>query len=58
MSILEKLSMSGYAAFVWSAYGITILTLIALYFASKKRLKKAVQSQQQLQQMGSGDESQ
>lgn len=58
MNILEKLSMSGYAGFVWSAYGISLAVLVFLYFYSKKRLKKASKARQQLQTMVSSDESQ
>lgn len=57
MNLLEKLAMSGYAGYVWSAYGISLATLIFLYFYSKKRLKKATKARRELEAMVS-DESQ
>lgn len=47
-TLAEILSMSGYAGYVWSAFGITVLSLLVLYFSMRQRLKKALATQQQL----------
>lgn len=47
-SLSEILAMSGYGAYVWTAFGVVLLALLLLYVSSRKRLKKALQIQQRL----------
>lgn len=47
-NLSDILAMSGYAGYVWSAFGVTLLALLVLYFTARKRLKKALRIQQQL----------
>lgn len=47
-SLGEILAMSGYAGYVWTAFGVTLLALCWLYISSRQRLKKALKNQQQL----------
>ena len=37
--MIDLFSMGGYAAYVWGAYGICALALIALLVVSQRRLK-------------------
>lgn len=39
MSFSEFLSMGGYAAYVWPAFGITAAVMIAMLWASRRALK-------------------
>jgi len=36
----EFLNMGGYAVFVWPSYGISVLLLVALVFASVRKLRR------------------
>lgn len=47
-SLTEILAMSGYGAYVWTAFAVVLAALLILYFSSKARLKKALKNQQQL----------
>lgn len=47
-SLSEILAMSGYGGYVWTAFGVSLLALLVLYMMSRKRLKKALQTQQRL----------
>ncbi len=47
-SLTEILAMSGYASYVWTAFGLVLLTLIVLFIISRGRLKKALKMNQQL----------
>ncbi len=47
-SLSEILAMSGYGGYVWTAFGVVVLSLLVLYFSSKTRLKKAQKVQQKL----------
>ena len=38
--INEIISMSGYGAYVWSAFSFTLMSFITLYFATKLQLSK------------------
>ena len=40
-AITDYLTMGGYAAFVWPAYGIAALILIAFAIDSRQRVKRA-----------------
>lgn len=37
----EFLNMGGYAAFVWSAYGLSVVSLVALVLRSRARANAA-----------------
>ena len=39
-AIREYLSMGGYAAFVWPAFGVTAIVMVALLVASIRGLRK------------------
>ena len=41
MSLSEFLHMDGYAAYVWSCYGLTAAVLIATEWLSRRSLKAA-----------------
>lgn len=47
-NLSEILAMSGYASYVWSAVGITVLVLCLLFFSARYRLKKALKAQAKL----------
>lgn len=47
-SLSEILAMSGYGGYVWTAFGVVLFALLVLYMMSRKRLKKALQTQQRL----------
>ncbi len=47
-SLSEILAMSGYGSYVWTAFGVVLVTLLILYVSSKARLKKAQKAQQKL----------
>lgn len=49
-SLTEILAMSGYAGYVWSAVGVTVIMLIILYWYNKQVLKNALTIQAQLKQ--------
>jgi heme exporter protein D len=38
-AILEFLSMGGHAAFIWPAYGVTALVMVALVAVSRRTLR-------------------
>ncbi len=40
----EFLAMGGYAVFVWPAYGASVIVLVALVIASRRRLKRLEQA--------------
>jgi heme exporter protein D len=40
-SLAEFFAMSGYAGFVWPAYGIAALVLVGLLVASMRQLRQA-----------------
>ena len=40
----EFLAMGGYALWVWSAFGLTVIVLVANIFAASRRYRQAVQS--------------
>lgn len=45
MNLAHLLAMSGYGSYVWSAFGLTVVMLMALYFSARFRLKKALDKQ-------------
>ncbi len=47
-SLAEIFAMSGYASYVWSAFGLVLLTLVVLFMQSRRRLKKALRVNHQL----------
>ena len=48
--MIEFLSMDGYAAYVWSAYGITLAVLgLSVWLARKRRLDAWASLRQSLQ---------
>lgn len=47
-ALMDILAMSGYAGYVWSAFGVTLFALIILYLSTRQRLNKALKTQQQL----------
>ncbi len=47
-SLIEVLSMSGYAAYVWSSFGLTVILLIACFIYSKRKQKKAIRKSEEL----------
>jgi heme exporter protein D len=42
MSVQEFLAMSGYGAYVWSCYGLTVLVLIGNAWLARRRLAAAL----------------
>jgi len=49
--VTEFLAMDGYAAYVWSAYGITLAVLgLSVWLARKRRLDALATVRQSLQQ--------
>jgi heme exporter protein CcmD len=47
---MKFLSMGGYAAYVWSAYGITLLVLaVSVWTAHQRRLNALERARQSLQ---------
>ena len=36
----DFLAMGGYGAFIWSAYGLVVLAMVALAAASRRRLRR------------------
>ncbi len=49
-SLIEKLAMSGYGAYVWTSVFAVLGALIVLYLASRWRLKKALEVQVRLRE--------
>ena len=43
----EFFNMGGYAAYVWPAYGVSLIALAALSWLRLQRLKKARRNQRQ-----------
>lgn len=41
--LVQWLSMGGYSAYVWSAYGLVTLTLIISFFSVKSKKKRTQQ---------------
>ncbi len=56
-SLIEKLAMSGYGAYVWTCVIAVLGALIVLYLASRWRLKKALKMQAQLQEQSSNQKN-
>lgn len=53
MTLTEFFYMEGHGFYVWTSYGLGLITFIALYvstFSSKKRLEKQLQRQARMQQ--------
>lgn len=48
-TFIDKLAMSGYGGYVWTSFFSVLLMLCVLYFISRRRLKKAIALQEQLQ---------
>ena len=44
----EFLAMGGYAAYVWTAYGITLLVLVLNVAAARRRLRGALRRASEL----------
>ena len=49
LGMIDLLSMGGYAPYVWGAYGICALVLVALLVVSRRRLKSLETQVQRLQ---------
>lgn len=52
MTLAEFVYMDGHGFYVWSSYGLGLITFVALYvstFSSKKRLEKQLRRQARLQ---------
>lgn len=47
----DLMTMSGYAAFVWGAYGLCVLILLGLLVLSLMRLKERTEQVRRLQQV-------
>jgi heme exporter protein D len=47
-SVTEFLAMGGYAAYVWTAYGITLLVLVLNVAAARRRLRGALRRAREL----------
>ena len=45
---MEFLAMGGYAAYVWTAYGITLLVLVLNVAAARRRLRGALRRAREL----------
>lgn len=45
---MEFLAMGGYAAYVWTAYGITLLVLVLNVAAARQRLRGALRRAREL----------
>jgi heme exporter protein D len=41
MNLSDYFAMGGYAAFIWSSYGVAVLLLTALFLLSARRLQAA-----------------
>ena len=42
MNLIEFLQMDGYGAYVWSCYGLTLVSLVALAWTSHRQLHSEV----------------
>jgi heme exporter protein D len=51
MTLQSFLSMSGYGAYVWSCYGLTLVVLIGNAWAARRRLAAAVERAQRRAQV-------
>ena len=52
MNLDEFLAMSGYGAYVWSCYGLTLVVLIGNAWAARRRLSAALlRARRQVQSM-------
>lgn len=47
-------AMGGYAAYVWPAYGLAALVMLALVFATLRRLRRSERELKALQDAGLG----
>ena len=47
-AMLEYLKMGGYAAYIWSAYGVTAMALGGLFLASECALRTQIHRLQQM----------
>lgn len=43
MNLSEFLQMSGYAPYVWSCYGLTLVVLVGMDWAARRRLQDELQ---------------
>lgn len=48
----DVLNMGGYAGYVWSCYGLSLLGLVALAWSSRRRLAQEQRNVQRRAQMG------
>ena len=49
------LAMGGYGAFVWPAYGLTLLIMAGLAVASLRRLRRARRELERMRDRAAGD---
>lgn len=54
MNLSEFLQMSGYGAYVWSCYGLTLAVLIGIEWAGRRRLKEELIRATRRAQMAEG----
>jgi heme exporter protein D len=44
MEVMEFLAMGGYAQWVWSAFGLTVIVLVVNVLAAGRRYRQAVEN--------------